>query len=972
MLLLLSSANAIIITEARPLIKINFSEPVTVSSVEHHLSNLTQDITYLMPAYIGKTDDDKNFTYQPNDNLKEGSYTFTINARDKIGNLGTLQSIQFTIQLPELDIILQQPRYGGVNTTQFDFIINTTREANCRYSSSQVSYEVMTQFDEINNNRIFTKRNFSMGALSQRTIYIRCNDSSKNQIFPLNSAPPKSFKFTYFSQPPDISLSAYPVTLYEPPFKSEIRASSSQEAICKYSLNNENQEYSLMTPAAGYNQANFSNLVAFNTTELNPDQQSHTISVMCENRAGFISEKKTITLNINLNQNLQITNINTPSKTSSSRVYLNITTNLNSQCFYTNNSVSDPDQAISPSPVTQHIKSLGTNMADGTYTYYVKCIKSEENIATATIHFLIDTSPPVIIYVNNTSPLAEYPTKTYYLTKLKGEWLAQDNESGVSSYEYHVIYTQTNEEIASGTTSETSFWIDNLQLNESSVYGYKIKVRAKNNVEIFSSNSTSNIIYLDKSIAPQTCNDGIKNGIEKGTDCGGNCAKGCPNNSSCSDDSDCKSDFCNPDGVCKEPTCSDNFKGPRETDIDCGGECKKKCDAGDGCKKSDDCESGVCDVSKGICDAKVDTCSNNKMDKGETDVDCGSVCSLKGKLCSTGDSCENNDDCVSDYCKDEKCAIKQKDSDNDGITDKDDNCPNDANKDQKDSDKDSIGDVCDNDNDNDGLPDSWEIKYNINNNFNPKDQDSDKNGKSDAEDDYDNDALTNFQEFREQTDPNKADSDGDGYTDSEEVNDNSDPNDKSSTPEGSSSSLFLYILLVFALILFGGGGYYGVKKYRESKEFKSDLTSFKRPESIRVSQLKKPETKPQTQKPSETAKKPAIISAPTRAEIKEKRAKIFDIFGESPKEIKPAVNKPEAKIAETSTPKTKTQETINPPTQKKEVTPLKEKTENVNVFDELTEMGKNRLKKTPKTKKEDVFKELLEISKKPRKIKRKK
>ena len=90
------------------------------------------------------------------------------------------------------------------------------------------------------------------------------------------------------------------------------------------------------------------------------------------------------------------------------------------------------------------------------------------------------------------------------------------------------------------------------------------------------------------------------------------------------------------------------------------------------------------------------------------------------------------------------------DSDDDGIPDAQDNCPDNANPNQNNYDSDAQGDVCDPDDDNDGLPDRWENEHGLN----PKDA-------SDAAADNDNDGFSNLQEFEFGTDPNKFDADVD-------------------------------------------------------------------------------------------------------------------------------------------------------------------------------------------------------------------
>ncbi len=86
------------------------------------------------------------------------------------------------------------------------------------------------------------------------------------------------------------------------------------------------------------------------------------------------------------------------------------------------------------------------------------------------------------------------------------------------------------------------------------------------------------------------------------------------------------------------------------------------------------------------------------------------------------------------------------DSDNDGINDSADNCPNNANADQLDTDSDGSGNVCDSDDDNDGLPDTYELA----NNLNPL--------VNDSAADADNDGATNLAEFLAGTDPNDSNS----------------------------------------------------------------------------------------------------------------------------------------------------------------------------------------------------------------------
>ena len=85
------------------------------------------------------------------------------------------------------------------------------------------------------------------------------------------------------------------------------------------------------------------------------------------------------------------------------------------------------------------------------------------------------------------------------------------------------------------------------------------------------------------------------------------------------------------------------------------------------------------------------------------------------------------------------------------------------------------------DSDNDGLPDAWEMEM-----FGNLDQD--------ADDDFDLDDLTNYEEFLAGTRADLTDTDGDGVSDSQEMVDGTDPTN------ASSSTLALTGLRVFTPI----------------------------------------------------------------------------------------------------------------------------------------------------------------------------
>ncbi|MBA3064010.1 hypothetical protein FP803_01075, partial [Candidatus Woesearchaeota archaeon] len=358
------------------------------------------------------------------------------------------------------------------------------------------------------------------------------------------------------------------------------------------------------------------------------------------------------------------------------------------------------------------------------------------------------------------------------------------------------------------TEEDKWVWVDedhnSDELNLTKGTKYFFSVIAISNAGSSSEIGKSDGITIDPSKKPVKCTDLELNGDETSIDCGGDTCPKCELYKDCLVNDDCYSGFCNSSKKCAKPSCDDGIENGNETDVDCGGSCSK-CENDDECNKDSDCKSGKCDSTLKIC-IGVDTCANNRLDSDETDVDCGGNCAeKKDKKCNDGKNCKKNSDCESGSCLNGKCVAFEKDTDGDGIPDKNDNCPFVSNKGQEDTDGDGIGDACDNDNDNDGMPNDWEEKYGLDPGYN------------DADDDEDNDGLTNLDEHKEGTDPTNPDTDGDGVSDGDEVKKGFDPTDPDSRP----ASVFPIILLIIGIILLvSGSGYLLYKNFTKPKQKK--------------------------------------------------------------------------------------------------------------------------------------------------------
>ncbi len=89
--------------------------------------------------------------------------------------------------------------------------------------------------------------------------------------------------------------------------------------------------------------------------------------------------------------------------------------------------------------------------------------------------------------------------------------------------------------------------------------------------------------------------------------------------------------ICDPTLAVSEPvTCSNGKLDAGETDVDCGGPQCKDCNDGKTCSAGSDCTSKICSASK----CQVPSCTDGQQNGSESGLDCGGLCPACPSTCN--------------------------------------------------------------------------------------------------------------------------------------------------------------------------------------------------------------------------------------------------------------------------------------------------------------------------------------------------
>jgi len=390
---------------------------------------------HFKPGVLDNPNDNRNF-------LKNGLYTFVINATDETGNIKYNQKQDFIVEVPVLEIELTKPRHRVSQNESFKVYLKTKRSGNvsnsseCRYNlnADRTWANMVYKFSPLDipiNSTQVTISNIT----EEKRIYIRCKDIYENTYL-------KTYDLSIDTTPP-IILNAYAnpdpvVEEIESNIQTDLTVVADEQVICRYDNNSVNYTEML------YNFSNYDpyDSDAYRTTTASElrfltDHRQYQKTVICENLAGSLSEPELVEFNTDLDTALSISVIEPSPSTdfvsSTNYISIEIYTNKHTYCTLTTDAnISIPIEDDNPSKKI-HKRQIPLNM-EGRYSYYISCNYYEQTASTS-LDYTFDVTKPQMLFVNDTDPHThEHPDYTYHTDSLYAKWDAEDKVSDIHNY----------------------------------------------------------------------------------------------------------------------------------------------------------------------------------------------------------------------------------------------------------------------------------------------------------------------------------------------------------------------------------------------------------------------------------------------------------------------------------------------------------------------------------------------------------
>ncbi len=689
-----------------PVAHMEFSEPVTVDRAEFiRLDALGIDIDYIIEAEINQLSV-QTYNASPIQGLTNGYYYFEVEAADNVGNVKIFRK-EFALIYPTLDIQIIDPPLGVTDSTPFDLTIKTFfkdqtyTQAQCKYSTidpkDNFDAEFLFDFDQ-SVGALHTIDDFSIIAnlipnVPSPPYFFICIDADSRP------STKRMYALIDTITPAISSLSFDPQTIIEFPlggdfFKTDMVVGATEPVLCKYSLN-ETLPFEQMTPVGEYDVDDYESYTeSLRETIYLPtiDKVTYDVTVICRDRAGFLSPPKVDQIKVDLSASIGINVISPGDYDQGDNITLMISTAKLAFCEYAEDEGSKITLSTESNPLKSHTALLGFR-EEGTHTLDISCHSGAAGMfqdQVLTHKYIVDRTPPGTPTINGSiiSCSATSVDVTPPLT-----FSAEDLHSGIATFEYTLPEYGINQ--TGSSISDISLPADT-NLTPGSIVD--IVVTAIDNVGLRSGTTTVSVTYdpnhpdcLEKNKpkvninqekfpgevkVTMTCTDdtGCNDGsFLYGLDIGGNCT---PFQNYLGYFSVYQTQtvcYYVEDKVGNNATgsaritvevganCGNGIKDADEAGVDCGGPCGASCGIGGPCTADKDCLSGYC--ANGKC--AEPSCDDGVQNGKESGIDCGGASDCDG--CGIGSSCFTNSDCMTNFCHPDSKTCEEGDC-TDGFT----------------------------------------------------------------------------------------------------------------------------------------------------------------------------------------------------------------------------------------------------------------------------------------------------------------
>ena len=456
---ILPKDQSVISTNSKVTVKLTFDEEVVLDSVSLNQEDIKKSFS---PA------DNRVFTATID--IPDGNKKLDAAARDYAGNTVSGSS-NFIVDVKPLSISLAKPKFGVAPSYDFEIVVNTDNDANCKYSfENEFLFESMLPFTT-SGGTSHTISHFNQipeGDTGMHKLYVKCRDSKTTAS--------QSFDLSVDTTKPDIeSAMAFPNPVAEEPSITTLTVKADDTVICKYSASSRDLDFAAMEGKfEGYDKNEF-NLINRQKITVN-GQGDYKYYVACKNRAELVSDTEEINFKVDFSGALTIISHTQP-LFSSTKVTLSIETNKRAICTYSTSQNMQNPSAFGPE---DYVHKKDITLQSGKYTYYAECRDPAAKSANAKIDFVVDTIHPVMLSVNDVSTLDNFPEKTCNSDMLRVKFLGEDKESGISNYFYSLL--KGNQPILSlvevlGSQGDQWMWVKNLELEDNTKYTFSVKAR---------------------------------------------------------------------------------------------------------------------------------------------------------------------------------------------------------------------------------------------------------------------------------------------------------------------------------------------------------------------------------------------------------------------------------------------------------------------------------------------------------------